>query len=100
MYPTLGSIEALRNIYIIEQLKIFQVSILPLISLSLSLWRKQVENAMFIYIFLLIHAHIKEHQLVKAKVCNACNSFENRFSKMAKFPKVINSLICQVKFCF
>ena len=98
MYPTLGSIEALRIIYIIEQFKIFQVSILPLISLSL--WRKQVENAMFIYIFLLIHAHIKEHQLVKAKVCNACNSFENQFSKTAKFPKVINSLICQVKFCF
>lgn len=35
MYPTLGSIEALRIIYIIEQFKIFQVSILPLISLSL-----------------------------------------------------------------
>lgn len=37
MYPTLGSIEALRIIYIIEQLKIFQVSILRLISVSLSL---------------------------------------------------------------
>lgn len=37
MCPTLGSIEALRIIYIIEQLKIFQVSILLLISVSLSL---------------------------------------------------------------
>lgn len=47
MYPTLGSIEALRIIYIIEQLKIFQVSILRLISVSLSLSLSEELSVLF-----------------------------------------------------